>query len=203
MSRHIGEYMEIKLISEGIKLIDTPSGSLFFVILILWVVKLIREYFSKNRVKHTETLTNLINYMKENQIKDFFIVEQLFLDHFKVQIPYKGIRLFLNSDSPTELIFMFKNSRPFATFSSDYKKVEFYKNKKDLKLKKLIAWFQYAILGGLGFYMLVTSHHFIELNPLQYISWFVISLYLCAIGFLGLDSITSIDKAKQLVAKYA
>jgi hypothetical protein len=195
--------VDLSLIKEGFKLLGSPGGSIFYVLFILWTIKALREHFSQNRIKHTETLTNLIAYMKENKINDFFIIEQLFLDHFKVQIPYKGIRMFLNSESPTELIFLFKNSRQFVKFTPDYKKIEFFKNLKNQKNQKYIAFSQYVIGGGLGFYMLITGHHFIEYNIIEYIFWFVVSLYFIAVSFLGLYSLTSIDKAKQLVEKYA
>jgi len=62
--------------------------------------------------------------------------------------------------------------------------------------------FQYIIIGGLGVIMLISSNDVIDYNLTQYIGWFIVALYLCLIGYLGLDSVIRIDAANKLLEKF-
>ncbi|WP_411992544.1 hypothetical protein [Agarivorans sp. DSG3-1] len=194
--------MELKLISELIKEFGAPSYILLYSGLILYLQKKIREYYSTNRSRHSESLQNLISYLKESENRDFFIVEQLMLDHFRVQIPYRGIKLILNSDTPTENLFYYRSGRRYLEFSEQYNSIIYWKGKSNLWREFVIAWFNYVVVGGVGVAMLLSSHLVIEYEILRYIGWFSLSIYLIFIGFMGLDSIVGIANAKRLVAKY-
>jgi hypothetical protein len=194
--------MELKLISEAIKLFGAPGYLLLFSGLILFAQKKLREYFQSNKTRHTESLQNLIDYIKEYGEGNFFIIEQLFLNHFKLQIPYKGIKHILNSDTPTENLFLYRSGRRYLEFSSNYREIKFYKGKSNLKKELIIAWLNYVVVGGIGVMMLLSSHLVIEYEILRYIGWYTVAIYLIFIGFMGLDGAVNISSAKKLVAKY-
>ncbi|MEE9337793.1 MAG: hypothetical protein V3U87_06910 [Methylococcaceae bacterium] len=193
--------MGSKLVNEILKAIEAPQFLVAVTFFILWSHKQIREHFSVKKVKHTEALSQLIEYMNEYGDKNFFIIEQLFLDHFKTLIPYKGIKLFLSTDKPTENILDYISGKKYVEFSSNYRYVIFYKDKKGLLREIVLAGIQYVVLFGLGVMMLISSHKVIEYELLPYIAWFVISIYLCCVGIMGLDNKIKIDSANKLVEK--
>jgi len=109
--------MELKIISEAVKFFDAPEFLLLASMFILWAHKKIREHFSIKKDKHTETLLNLVDYIKNNPQKDAFIMEQLFMDHLRVYLPYKGLKLFLNSEEPTQNILNYRLGLQYVCFS--------------------------------------------------------------------------------------
>lgn len=190
--------MEVELLSEISKLLDLPGAILATSIFILWAQRQLRVHFSQKKQKHTETLSNLVEYINSNK-SDPFVTEQLFLDHFRLIIPYRGIKLFIRTDFPSKHIFSYLSGMKYVEFDENYRGVRFYKSKNNLIKEQVLAWFTYVGVGGLGVSMLLSGHKFIEYEFLQYIVWYVISLYICAIGILGLDTISRVEAAKKLV----
>jgi len=195
--------MEFKLVSEAVNLFGLPGYLVLFSGLILYAQKKLRGYFKTYRIQHSESLHNLINHMKGNEEDNFFIIEQLFFNHFKVQIPYKGIKLILNSETPTENLSLYRSGRRYLEFNDQYRKIVLYKNRSNLNKELIISWLNYVVIGGAGVMMLLSSHLVIEYELLRYVAWYVVAIYLISIGIMGLDGATNISSAQKLARKYA
>ncbi|HIF8869664.1 TPA: hypothetical protein ACX6DV_003655, partial [Vibrio cholerae] len=135
-------------IKEVVEVFELPKVLLAITAALLWISKVLVVYFQNTARRKVETLSQIVEYFKENPRHDFFIVEQLFLKYFNVRIPYRGIKLFLNSTSPSEMFFEFRLGWRYLEFNESYRYLRYRNGKSNLKLEELKAWVQYIIFGG-------------------------------------------------------
>ncbi len=123
--------MTQKLVTEILKLLEAPEFLIVVTIFILFAQKQLREHFLVKRVRHTETLSKLVEYMKEYGDKNFFIMEQLFLDHFKAKFQLKVLSFFFLRISPQKIYLIMFREGSLLSFPLIIGMLSFIKKKKE------------------------------------------------------------------------
>ncbi|EPF2931089.1 hypothetical protein ACSL9C_004036 [Vibrio navarrensis] len=186
-------------IKEVVEVFELPKVLLAITAALLWISKVLVVYFQNTARRKVETLSQIVEYFKENPRHDFFIVEQLFLKYFNVRIPYRGIKLFLNSPSPSEMFFEFRLGWRYLEFNESYRYLRYRNGKSNLKLEELKAWVQYIIFGGGGIMMFFNIKALLEHPEANLIVWICVASYLGLLGCMSLSKVLAIQAAKDLI----
>ncbi len=186
-------------IKEVVEAFELPKVLLIITAALLWTSKVLVAYFQNTAKRKVAALSQIIEYFKENPRHDFFLVEQLFLKYFNVRIPYRGIKLFLNSPSPSEFFFEFRLGWRYLEFDESYRCVRYRNGKSNLKLDELKAWAQYIIFGGGGIMMFFNIKLLLEHPKANLIVWICIASYLVLLGCMSLSKVLAIQAAKDLI----
>ncbi|MCG9599281.1 hypothetical protein L1D15_21560 [Vibrio sp. Isolate25] len=88
---------------------------------------------------------------------NFYLTEQAFVERYRVNIPYRGIQLFLRSNFSSDLLVKYRLGHKYLEFSEDYRKVFLKKTLNALKVKSVLYGLGYAVFGFFGIYMLIIT----------------------------------------------
>ncbi|ELP2650052.1 hypothetical protein R1U54_000105 [Vibrio fluvialis] len=186
-------------LKEVIEVFELPKFLLAVTATLLWASKHLVTHFQSKSKRKVEALSQIIEYFKENPRHDFFIVEQLFLKYFEVRIPYRGIKLFLNSPFPSEYFFEYRNGWRYLEFDENYRYVRYIKGKSSLRVDEVKAWIQYVVFGGAGILMFFHTKSVLNNANSNLIVWLGVAFYLALLGGMSLSKIISIQSATDLV----
>ncbi|HFG2178508.1 TPA: hypothetical protein ACMDN5_000001 [Vibrio cholerae] len=79
-------------IKDVVEVFELPKVLLAITAALLWISKVLVVYFQNTARRKVETLSQIVEYFKENPRHDFFIVEQLFLKYFNESYRYLRYR---------------------------------------------------------------------------------------------------------------
>jgi hypothetical protein len=201
------------------KLKDYPVmlAVLATIVALIPLFKLIHSMFHTNKVLKIQSLDLLSASLKGTETINSFVVEQLFLTHFKISASYDVIKSLLSQPHPSHSLELYKCSTKYVCLSNGKFAFEGkYKCQKrrgiEKRIRPIINFILYFIFGVPGLTLILYAiNDFrakMELSgvfPLvTYIllgGALVIGLVLVCLAFIWITNKSSITKAEQLITK--
>jgi hypothetical protein len=167
-----------------------------------YALKLLVQFIFGLRSSRESSIKLLLeNY--EQAKGDFYLVEQVFAERYRINIPYRGIQLFRRSDFASDLFICYRLGYKHLRFCRDYRSVELAKSNGRLMFETIAAWCGYIGFGLIGFLMLFTIPEVYESGDKNIIAWSASGGALLIVAVFMLIHTFTIKAAKELAEKFA
>lgn len=192
--------MEVNLIKEIAKFLQWDQSWVVASLALLWAYKLLKDKLNAHRLRKTETLEKLTNYLKipKNE-QDSLMIELLFEDHFGKPLSAKEISYFKRTSDPAKNLKAYLFCLSYVSVDDSGRRLVVRKG-KNLKARQWLYFLLYTLFGMIAFGMLEVSYVvFSTIGPRSYAIWGTMLMASVLLAGLSLHQASVAGASKKLV----
>lgn len=192
--------MEVNLIKEMAKFLQWEQSWVVASLAFLLTYKLLKDQLHAHKLRKTETLEKLANYLKApNNEQDPLVVELLFENHFGRPISAREVSYFKRTSNPASNLKTYLFCSHYVSVDDAGRRI-FVRKDKNLRARWWFYFSLYTAFGMIAFGMLEVSHIvFSTIGPKSYAIWGATLMTSVLLAGLSLHQASVAGSAKKLV----